>query len=334
MPVSLSDLSAPTTPVSLDDLGFFDEPIDPFLSIESIPWPKSENRVITVYFNAKIPLNKLVGIVGPVSYRSPKLTAVTIRFHNQGDERAPSAQVFGSGMVVYMGATSEMITLYYVHLTRAIFSQLGLEQEPRNGRLFTQNMVYSGCFYKCLNIKDFEKEEDRIGMVSSNKSFPGIVYMIKPPGCTNMLSFSLFETGRYNVMRLHPDELYTGFFPILRVLQRNSSDSNTRAYAKRRVEAVRSALLNKTEDENMRDVVIAALNSVKETYEIPPNIAESVETIERPATTTEHQYVVKKVANTEFYTPFDLTKETAVPLGINKRKRPRPNFSLINNEDL
>lgn len=329
MPVTRSDLMSYTTPVSLDDLDFFDEPVDPFLSIESIPWPKSENRVITVYFNTKIPLNKLVGIVGPVSYRSPKLTAVTIRFHNQGDERAPSAQVFGSGMVVYMGATSEMITLYYVHLTRIIFSQLGLEQEPRNGRLFTQNMVYSGCFYKCLNIKDFEREEDRIGMVSSNKSFPGIVYMTKPPGCSNMLSFSLFETGRYNVMRLHPDELYTGFFPIFRVLQRNSSDTNTRAYAKRRVEAVREALLKKNESDDMRAVVIAALNSVKETYEIPAHIAESVEAIERPFSAADHRYVVKKVANTEFYTSFDTTKDNATPLGTSRRKRGRLDFSLL-----
>jgi TATA-box binding protein (TBP) (component of TFIID and TFIIIB) len=319
-------------PVSLDDLSFFKEPVDPCLSIESIPWPKAENYVITVYFNRKIPLNRLVGIVGPVSFRSPKLTAVTIRFHNKGDERAPSAQVFGSGMVVYMGATSEMITLYYVHLTRLIFSQLGLDSEPRNGQLFIQNMVYSGCFYKCLDIRNFESEEDRIGTVSSNRSFPGIVYMIKPPNCSNTLSFSLFETGRYNVMRLHPDELYTGFFPTLRVFQRNSSDNNTRAYAKRRIEAVKQALFDRQPHENMRDVVIEALNSVKDTYEIPHSIAESVALIEPPRPTETPHYVVKKVVNTEFYTPFDAAKEAVMPLG-GRRKRGRREISDVSIDD-
>lgn len=306
-------------PVSLDDLSFFSLPIDPFLSIPSIPWPKSENRVITTYFNAEIPLRRLVGKLGAVSYRSPKLTAVTIRFHNIGEVRAPSAQVFGSGMVVYMGATSEMITLYYVHLTRIIFSQLGLSQEPRNGRLFTQNMVWSGCFYKCLNIDNFERGGDRIGIVCSNKSFPGIVYMIKPPGCSNTLSFSLFKTGRYNVMRLHPDELYTGFFPILRVLQRNSSDSNTRAYAKRRIDAVHDEMLQRNPNEPLRDTVARALNNVNELYEIPEEIAESAETIEAPPPVA-HQFVVTKVSNTEFYTPFHSSTEDAVPLGTKCRR--------------
>lgn len=310
-------------PVSLDDLSFMEEPVDPFLSIVSIPWPKWENCVSTVFFNTDIPLKKLVGAVGAVSYRSPKLTAVTIRFFSRGAARAPSAQVFGSGMVVYMGATSEMNTLYYVHMTRIIFSQMNLNQEPRNGRLFVQNMVWSGCFYKCLNIDDFESKGDRIGIVSSNKSFPGIVYMTKPPNCSTMLSFSLFKTGRYNVMRLLPDELYTGFFPVMRVLQRNSSDTNTRAYAKRRIDAVRKAIAERNTDEDLAETVVKALNSVTEMYEIPEHIEEAAQLCEQQFEASKEQYVVTKVSNSEFYTPFYNHTADAVPLGSKRRRTMR-----------
>ncbi len=308
-------------PVSLDDLTFFDEPVDPLLSAASVPWPTAQNFVSTVFFNADIPLKRLVGAVGAVSYRSPKLTAVTIRFHSRGPARAPSAQVFGSGMVVYMGATSEMITLYYVHLTRVIFSQLDLKQEPRNGRLFVQNMVWSGCFYKCLNIDNFERNGDRTGMVSSSKSFPGIVYMTKPPNCSTTLSFSLFKTGRYNVMRLLPDELYTGFFPVMRVLQRNSSDLNIGSYAKRRIDAVRKAITERNSDEDLIETIVRALNPVSEMYEMPTNIAQTEQFEERDAAPTPDQFVVTKVANTEFYTSFNSAIANAVPLGANKRRR-------------
>lgn len=308
-------------PVSLDDLSFFDVPVDPFLSIKSVPWPKAENFVSTVYFNTEIPLKRLVGIVGAVSYRSPKLTAVTIRFHNRGMARAPSAQMFGSGMVVYMGATSEMNTLYYVHLTRVILSQLGLKNEPRNGLLFVQNMVWSGCFYRCLNIADFERNGDRTGIVYSSKSFPGIVYMTKPPYCSTTLSFSLFQSGRYNVMRLLPDELYTGFFPVMRVLQRNSSDTNTRAYSKRRIDAVKAACSSRTNEEDIIDVVVKACNGVvAELYDVPENIDESVLSVEPPPAQPSQQFVVTKVQNPEFHARFYTNTDNAVPLGAKRRR--------------
>jgi len=308
-------------PVSLDDLWFFNEPIHPFLSIEEISWPNAENMVSTVFFNTKINLNRLVGLVGAVSYRSPKLTAVTIRFHEHGAARAPSAQIFGSGMVVYMGATSETITLYYVHITRIIFSQLGLEQEPRNGRLFTQNMVYSGCHHRCLDIVNFEKH-DRIGTVSSNKSFPGIVYLAKPPGCSNELSFSLFESGRYNVMKLHPDEMYTGFFHVLRVLQRNSSDRNIREHSRRCVEAVRKALLQRNPMESLRDTVTRALISVEESYDAVESIPDVVSI---PEPKIKHRFVIEKPNDPKLYVQPDTSKIDAIPLG---RKRSRREISV------
>lgn len=306
-------------PVSLDDLSWFDEPVDPFLSIISIPWPKAENFVSTVFFNTDIPLRKLVGAVGAVSFRSPKLTAVTIRFHNRGLARAPSAQIFGSGMVVYMGATSEMNTLFYVHKTRVILHQLNLKTEPRNGRLFVQNMVWSGCFYKCLNIDDFEKNGDRTGIVYSSRSFPGIVYMTKPPYSSTMLSFSLFKSGRYNVMRLLPDELYTAFFPVMRVLQRNSSDTNTRAYAKRHIDAVRAAIINRDTEEDIVETVIKARKSVSELYELPHELVDLPD-LPSPPLKTASPFIVTKVQNVEFHARFHSNTANAVPLGTKRRR--------------
>lgn len=242
------------------------EPVDVYLSQSSISWPMTENQVVTVFYNTVIPLKQFVALCPCTSHLSKRLTAVTVRFASSCPGRAPSAQVFGSSMVVFMGATDERITLYYVHQLRKILSKLNLPRPPRNGRLFSQNKVCSGCYDYCLDLENFEKE-NRLNVVGDKSSFPGIVFMVPLPGSKRKLSLSLFSTGKYNIMGVYQDQAIRGFTYVLEILRRNRADGNIRMKADRNIKKIRAALEAKSANESYLTCVRRALSTIDDDYE-------------------------------------------------------------------
>lgn len=226
----------------------------------------AENQVVTVFYNTSIPLKQLVALQPQTSHLSKRLTAVTVRFVTSCPGRAPSAQVFGSGMVVFMGATDEPIIQLYAHELCRIFERLDTPSRPRSGRLFSQNKVCSGCYDYCLDLDNFEKE-NRLNVVGDRSSFPGIVYMVTLPGCDQKLSFSLFSTGKFNVMGVYQDQAIRGFTYMLKILKRNRIDGNIRMKAYRNIKKIKAALENKREEETYIQCVKRALATIDDDYE-------------------------------------------------------------------
>ncbi len=228
----------------------------------------AENQVVTVFYNTSIPLKQFVALQPQTSHLSKRLTAVTVRFVTSCPGRAPSAQVFGSSMALFMGATDEIITLLYVHELRKILMLMDLPKPPRNGRLFLQNKVCSGCYDYCLDLDNFEKG-NRLNVVGDRSSFPGIVYMVTLPGCDQKLSFSLFSTGKFNVMGVYQDQAIRGFTHMLKILKRNRIDGNIRMRAYRNIKKIRTALETKDPSESYIECVQRALSMIDDDYEDP-----------------------------------------------------------------
>ena len=228
----------------------------------------AENQVVTVFYNTIIPLKQFVALCPETSHLSKRLTAVTVRFVTSSPGRAPSAQVFGSSMALFMGAVDVLITLFYAHRLRKILMMLDLPRPPRNGRLFLQNKVCSGCYDYCLDLDNFEKG-NRLNVVGDRSSFPGIVYMVTLPGCDQKLSFSLFSTGKFNVMGVYQDQAIRGFPHMLKILKRNRIDGNIRMRACRNIKKIIAALETKKDDETYIECVQRALSVIDDDYEDP-----------------------------------------------------------------
>jgi hypothetical protein len=218
------------------------EPVDVFLSQDNISWPASENQVFTVFFNTQLILASIVGMFGCLSYRAKRLTAITFRVVSNYPGRAPSMQLFASSMGVLMGIPHKYIGILHLHYIRFMLMNLGLAIPPRNGRLFPQNKVSSGFYKYCLDLQKFE-ENNPLGVVKCPDAFPGIVFMVQPPGCTQPLSFSLFRTGKFNVMGAYTEQAMRYFIYILKILRRNRAEQNERSKHHRQILEVRKLLM-------------------------------------------------------------------------------------------
>ena len=245
---------------------FCREPVDVYLSQRSISWPMEENQVVTVFYNTTIPLKQFVAAHPHSSHLSKRLTAVTERFINMCPGRAPSAQVFGSGAVVLMGSPDGCTTRYFMHKLRKKIGSVPSIKRPKNGRIFPQNKVCSGCYDYCLDLDNFEIE-NRLNVAGDRSSFPGIVYMETLPGCKQKLSFSLFSTGKFNVMGVYQDQAIRGFTYMLNILKRNRIDGNIRMKADRNIKKIKAAVENRRPDESYIACVQRALSTIDDDYE-------------------------------------------------------------------
>ncbi len=211
---------------------------DPFLSMDNVSWPASENQVFTVFFNTTFNLASIIGLFGVLSYRAKRLTAVTFRFTSNYPGRAPSLQLFASSMGVSIGTVHVNIAMLYILYTRNILSKLNISPPPRNGRLFSQNRVSSGFYGYQLNLEGFESDNP-LGVVKCPDAFPGVVVVPDDPTCDKPVVFSLFRTGKYNAMG-GSTKARRNFMYIMHFFHRNRADPNEKSrYQKTLLEARR-----------------------------------------------------------------------------------------------
>ncbi|OQW76812.1 MAG: hypothetical protein BVN35_06015 [Proteobacteria bacterium ST_bin11] len=244
------------------------EPVDVFLSQENISLPTSENQVFTVYFNTQLVLSSIVGFVGTLSYRAKRLTAITFRFVSSYPGRAPSMQLFASGMGVEIGASEINSGKLYVHCVREFLEHLDLPKPPRNGRLFSQNKVSSGLHNYCLDLKKFEANNP-LGYVKCNDAFPGTVIQVKPPGCKQALCVSLFHTGKINIMGAYAEQAKRCYMYISNVLRNNRGKRNLRSTMQQEYVALQRLFnLNPPTRETLRSSIHDVIAQVKIEEEI------------------------------------------------------------------
>lgn len=250
------------------------EPVDVFLSQDNISWPTSENQVFTVYFNVTLVLASVVGYVGTLSYRAKRLTAITFRFVSSYPGRAPSMQLFASGMGVEIGASEINSGKLYVHHVRESLHKLNLPTPPRNGRLFSQNKVSSGLHNYRLDLERFEAEHP-LGVVKCNDAFPGSVIQVQPPGCKQPLCVSLFHTGKINIMGAYADKAKRCYMHISKILKQYRSKRNPRSTIQQENVALQKMLnLECPSIENLRRRVLEVIAEVNAEDEIESDLVE------------------------------------------------------------
>lgn len=237
-------------PTELSDLDFFQVPKDTWLSHPEIFLPVEQNTVFTVDFLCTIPLQSVVRLIAACSLRKDRLSVVTIRWHerfsngicteNGNVPHPPTVQLFGKGKAVLMGATSEYKTLLFCHKLRFMLLNMGLPASCSS--LILRNKVCSGNYIYGIDTDNFEYD-NTIASVKDDGTFPGIMFVITPPGSEKELRFSLFPTGKFIVMGMDGNEAREGFLQILPILHRNRRpDGAPKAKAARGVEKICKAM--------------------------------------------------------------------------------------------
>jgi hypothetical protein len=215
----------------LEDISlFFKCKKEYYLSQDHIPWPIQQNEVRTTTFSTTIPLTTLTR-EAPGSLRQNKLSVGTFRFHEQPGllrsgrrahaPRCPTVQWFSKGKGVWLGTTSEEKTRLYNHILR--FMQLNMGLQATSSRMLLRNRVSSAHYPYRLDIKNFEYDKS-ISAVIDDGSFPGTIFVFKPPGCPRELRFSLFESGSFIVMGMNGDNACEAFLYVLPILHKNRAE--------------------------------------------------------------------------------------------------------------
>jgi len=206
--------------ISLDDLKHYEEPIDPYLSQLTIPWPLTQNSVIITNMNTKFNHRQTAGLVPGASFKNCRLSALTQRFRDPGHLATPTGQGFSSSLLVLMGTPDERTALVLIHIIRIIMSKLpNLPKRPMNSPMVVCNRVSSG-FYEPLDTQHFE-ENDTTRVVVHTESFSAVRYLIQLPGFEKKVSFSFFPTGNFIVTGLDTEQAKKAFVYVLPVLERN-----------------------------------------------------------------------------------------------------------------
>lgn len=265
-------------PTSLDDIDEYCKlSIDPYLSTDE-SFPHKHNTVGTSFYDIdNVILKQFVGAVGIASYHNARLNASAFRNYrpdNGYGEKAPTVQFFDNGWSVFMGAPNAWCILKYIHILRFLLYNLPfIERRPDNSRLWVSNEVSTGSC-KPLDIETFENKS-RLNVIKNAKSFPGIVYIAKVRGYPNhSLSFSLFSTGKMNVMGFCPLREKNIFTFIFDILERNYSHIDDQPYAKWSITALRDALLydHDPSKESYCQLVKRIFNSVQQKYQEEDNL--------------------------------------------------------------
>jgi TATA-box binding protein (TBP) (component of TFIID and TFIIIB) len=259
---------------SLEDLDLFMVPIDPFLSIHDIPWPRPENHVIVVDYQTTFDFQQMVGLVPGMSFKKSRLSALTMRFWEPGHLSAPIAQVSDSGIAVFMAAKSEMTTRLFVHYFRAILNNLPTKKgKPRNGPMSVCNKVCSG-YTDPLDVSRFESR-DSTRIVKSTKSFSGVPYRVRLES-GEVIPFSVFPTGKFIVANLDPQSAKVAFSYILPVLERNRDNGNAKPSADQTIEFVRKHLATRREGQCIIDLVREAIDNASQNVVTRRSILQSI----------------------------------------------------------
>lgn len=178
-------------------------PVDPILSIETRS-PVTHNVVGDAYLNVICILPRVVGATGNGCFRKPRLSAVTIRLDNGllPIQRAPTIQLFESGKLVVMGASSIAAIIFYVHKFLYFLYLKGWRtsdgKRPQSSHVFITNRVSSGSHRTFLDIDNWQKN-DTLNTIVHRASFSGIGVRVDLPGCRHKLTFGIFDTGKFNV---------------------------------------------------------------------------------------------------------------------------------------
>lgn len=223
----------------IDDL--WEEPVEFDLSFKTIPYARPVNVVATVDFGARINTQQCVSLVSGTSFRASPLSAVTTRPYSRGKNRLPTAQIFDSGMIGFMGAAHISMILFQVHVLRLILSDIAIEKSARMlpTRIFINNIISSGSYFP-IDRARFEKGDASV--VKQEKSFSGVIYPMHPPGCQKPISITIFGTGKFIISKMNPLSERNSFIHILEVLQRNRNTEEKIEIEKYCVEKLTKAL--------------------------------------------------------------------------------------------